>query len=261
MAKRALKTKTLVDLVRHLAPCEDAMKWLSRNRNLSPQEAWDKCKDPVDADALAGRECFGALDLSTKIDITAFVLVFPPNDADPKWRILPRFFIPSEGAERRERRDRVPYVTWARQKHIDTTDGNVVDYDVVKAAVAEACVKYQVREIAYDPWSATQIALQLQSEGATMVEFGQGFRSMSEPTKELEKLVLAGAVAHGGHPVLRWMANNTSVETDPAGNLKPSKKKSTDRIDGIVATVMALGRAIVQESGTSVYQDRGILVL
>jgi phage terminase large subunit-like protein len=125
------------------------------------------------------------------------------------------------------------------------TDGNVVDYDVVKADILADCLKFgSVKEIAYDPWNATQIALQLQAEGATVIEFGQGFRSMSEPTKELEKLVQAGGLAHGGHPVLRWMAGNATVETDAAGNLKPSKKKSTERIDGVVGLVMGLGRAI-----------------
>jgi phage terminase large subunit-like protein len=225
-------------------------------------ESWDNNDDAIDETALAGRPCYSALDLSTKTDITANAHLFPPTEDDPKWRVLMRFWIPGENARIRERRDRVPYEAWAKQGFITLTDGNVIDYDIIKASILEDGRKFEVREIAYDPWNATQIALQLQAEGATAIEFGQGYRSMSEPTKELEKLVLAGAMAHGGNPVLRWMASNVSVEQDPAGNLKPSKKKSTERIDGIVALVMALGRAMVNPAeAASVYETRGLIAL
>jgi phage terminase large subunit-like protein len=222
-------------------------------------EDWDGCAGPVNETALAGRHCFGALDLSSKVDVTAWVLVFPPTDDDPLWRILPRFFIPADNARQRERRDRVPYETWGRQGLMTLTEGNVVDYDVVKAQIAADAKTFDLQEVAYDPWNATQIALQLQADGATVVEFGQGYRSMSEPTKELEKLVTSGRLAHAGNPVLRWMAGNAAVESDPAGNLKPSKKKSTERIDGVVALVMGLGRAIMKPDETSVYESRGVL--
>ncbi len=193
--------------------------------------------------------------------MTAWVLLFPPTDDDDKWRVLPRFWIPGDNARKREQRDRVPYVTWGRQGFINLTDGNVVDYDAVKEQIRKDSVAFELLEIAYDPWAATQIALQLQADGANVVEFGQGYRSMSEPTKELEKLITSGLLAHGGHPVLRWMASNASAEIDPAGNIKPSKKKSTDRIDGIVALTMALGRAIVSPDETSVYEGRGLIAL
>lgn len=229
------------------------VRWLS-------VESWDKCDGDADESALAGRPCFGAMDLSTKMDITAWALLFPPTDEDPKWRVLPRFFIPEDNARQRERRDRVPYTTWARQGFVTMTPGNVVDYAFIKHQIAEDAKRFDLREIAYDPWNATQIAIQLQEEGATVVEFGQGFRSMTEPTKELEKLIVAGELAHGGNPVLRWMAQNVAVELDPAGNIKPSKKKSTERIDGIVALVMALGRAmVVPAEEQSVYETRGIV--
>lgn len=209
-------------------------------------EAWSACGGPVDESALAGRKCYGAMDLSTKIDLSAFVLLFPPDDNDPLWRVLPRFWIPADNARERERRDRVPYETWVRQGFIQATPGNVIDYDFIKQQIKEDAVRFQVEEIAYDPWNATQIALQLQDDGATMVEFGQGFRSMSEPTKELEKLIAGKELAHGGHPVLKWMADNAAAEQDAAGNVKPSKRKSKDRIDGIVALVMSLGRALIR---------------
>ena len=110
---------------------------------------------------------------------------------------------------------------------------------------------FQVKEIAYDPWNATHIALRLQDEGAAMVEFRQGFRSMAAPTRELEKLIVSRKLAHGGNPVTRWMAANVAVAQDPAGNLKPAKDKSTERIDGIVAIIMAIGRAMVAPGGAA----------
>lgn len=219
-------------------------------------DAWDKCAGVVDEASLIGRQGFGALDLSTKLDITSFVMVFPPNEADKLWRVLARFWIPEEGAVQRERKDRVPYVTWAKQGLIEMTSGNVVDYEAIKAKVIDDGQRFNLQEIAYDPWNATQIALQLTDSGATMVEFGQGFKSMSEPAKELEKLVVSGMLAHGGNPVLRWMASNAAAEIDPAGNIKPSKKKSTERIDGIVSLTMAIGRAMLNRE--SVYDTGGL---
>lgn len=238
------------------------VRWLSL-------DSWDKSggadnDDPIvwmkqTAELLEGRRCFGGLDLSTTQDLTAWSLVFPPTSEDPLWYVLPQFWCPGDGASKRERRDRVPYETWARQKFISLTPGNTVDYDAVKARVILDGKRYEIAEIAYDSWNATQIALQLQDAGAKMVEFGQGFKSMSEPAKELERLVISGLIAHGMNPVLRWMASHVSIESDPAGNIKPSKKRSTERIDGIVASVMALGRAMHSDQNGSVYDGRGIL--
>lgn len=225
-------------------------------------EKWDLCNDAASEEALAGRPCYGAMDLSTKTDLTAWGMLFPPTEDDDQYRFLVRFFAPEDGARQRERRDRVPYLDWADKGFVHLTPGNVVDYDFIKQQVSEDAKRFDVREVAYDPWNATQIALQLQDSGATVVEFGQGFRSMSEPTKELEKLVLSGGIAHGGNPVLRWMASNVSIEADAAGNIKPSKKKSTDRIDGIVTLCMALGRAIATPGGgPSIYETRGLITL
>lgn len=216
---------------------EQVDRWLQ-------MESWDACAEAVDETGLVGRECYVGMDLSTKIDIAGYVLLFPPTDNDPLWRVLPRLWLPGESASKREERDRVPYPAWIGLGLISQTDGNVVNYDAIKAGILADGKKFEIREIAYDPWNATQIALQLQADGLPVVEFGQGFRSMSEPTKELEKLVISSLIAHGGHPVLRWMAGNVATEMDPAGNIKPSKRKSTERIDGIVMLIMALGRAL-----------------
>ena len=138
-----------------------------------------------------------------------------------------------------------PTILWTRQGFIEATPGNVVDYGAIEQRILADAALFQVREIAYDPWNATHIALRLQDEGATMIEFRQGFRSMAAPTRELEKLIVSRRLAHGGNPVTRWMAANVAVAQDPAGNLKPAKDKSTERIDGIVATIMAIGRTMV----------------
>ena len=138
--------------------------------------------------------------------------------------------------------------------------GNVVDYGAIEERIRADSALFQVREIAYDPWNATHIALRLQDEGATMIEFRQGFRSMSAPTRELEKLIVSRKLAHGGNPVTRWMAANVAVAQDPAGNLKPAKDKSTERIDGIVALIMAIGRAMLppEPELTSIYETQDL---
>ena len=226
-----------------------------------PMDLWDGCAREVNETALAGRTCFGALDLSSKLDISAWGLVFPPADSDPYWSVLVRLFIPEHSLEAREKKDRVPYRTWIRQGFLFTTTGDVVDYEAIKARVMEDHKRFDVREVAFDPWNANQIALQLQDLGAHPVEFGQGYKSMSEPAKEWERLVVQKRLAHGGHPVLRWMMGNTTIEKDPAGNIKPSKAKSTEKIDGIVAGIMGMGRAMVSDLGVSIYETQGIEAL
>ena len=142
------------------------------------------------------------------------------------------------------------------------TPGNVIDYDVIRRRINELGKMYNTVEIAIDPWNSTQLATQLQGDGFEIVTFGQGYKDMTAPSKELEKLVVSGKLHHGSNPVLRWMASNVAVEMDAAGNLKPSKKKSTERIDGIVAAIMALGRAMLQpEDSGSVYETRGFITL
>ncbi|MCP4249377.1 MAG: terminase large subunit [bacterium] len=223
-------------------------------------EAWDACgQERVEEAELEGCDCYAGLDLSSTTDLSALVLLFRQDDGAVA--VLPFFWIPGDNARKRERRDRVPYETWARQGLIEMTSGNVVDYDRIRAQIGELATRFRIREIAVDPWNATQLALQLQGDGFEVVTFGQGFKDMTAPTKEWEKLVISGKLRHGGQPVLRWMASHVSVETDAAGNLKPSKKKSTDRIDGLVAGIMALGRAMQQREDRSVYETRGMLVV
>ena len=150
-----------------------------------------------------------------------------------------------------------------KQCFLKTTEGNVVHYGFIETFIEELGTKYNIREIAFDRWGAVQMTQNLEGLGFTVVPFGQGFKDMSPPTKELMKLTLEQKIAHGGHPVLRWMMDNIFIRTDPAGNIKADKEKSTEKIDGAVAAIMALDRAIRCGGGvgSSVYDDRGLLVL
>ena len=255
--RRARETPTYENTFKRLhlnMRTQQDVRWLSL-------EQWDAGgQDPIDEDDLLGRECHAGLDLSTTTDISAFVLIFPEPGGGIT--VLPKFWIPGDNAVKRERRDRVPYETWTRQGLIEMTAGNVIDYDVIRRRVNELDEMYRILEIAIDPWNATQLTTQLQGDGFEVVTFGQGYKDMTAPTKEWEKLVVSRKLHHGGNPVLRWMAGNVAVEMDAAGNVKPSKKKSTERIDGIVAGIMALGRAMLQPEDTgSVYDKRGLLVI
>lgn len=211
--------------------------WTEQDTRWLSMEAWDKCG--ADLPELAGSVCYAGLDLSTTTDISALVLAFHEGG---KVCLLPFFFVPEEGVRKRSDRDRVPYDQWIKAGHIIATPGAVIDYDFIRAKIHELAEQYQIKEIAIDRWNAAQLSTQLTGDGFEMVGFGQGFASMSSPTKELEKLILAGGLNHGNNPVLRWMASNVATEQDAAGNLKPSKKKSTERIDGIVGAIMAIGR-------------------
>ena len=188
--------------------------------------------------------CYGGLDLSATTDITAFVLVFPPLDEDDKYMVLSYFWIPEDTLELRVRRDHVPYDVWERQGFLQTTEGNVVHYGYIEKFIERLGERFNIREIAFDRWGAVQMVQNLENMSFTVVPFGQGFKDMSPPTKELMKLVLEQKIAHGGHPVLRWMMDNIFIRADPAGNIKADKEKSTEKIDGTVATIMGLDRAI-----------------
>jgi len=237
-------------------------QWVKQAVRWMPMDRWDKCAFAVNQEDLLGRVCYGGLDLSSSIDITAFVLVFPPEDEDDKYIVLPYFWLPEETLSLRVNRDHVPYDVWEKQGYLKTTEGNVVHYGFIEKFIESLGEKYNIREIAFDRWGAVQMVQNLEGMGFTVVPFGQGFKDMSPPTKELMKLTLEEKVAHGGHPVLRWMMDNIFIRTDPAGNIKPDKEKSTEKIDGAVATIMALDRAIrTSGTGNSVYDGRGLLIL
>lgn len=237
-------------------------QWVKQSVRWMPMDKWDKCAFAVSEDVLEGRVCYGGLDLSSTTDITAFVLVFPPFEEEDKYILLPYFWIPEETLDLRVRRDHVPYDIWERQGFIQTTEGNVVHYGYIEKFIERLGERFNIREIAFDRWGAVQMVQNLEGMGFTVVPFGQGFKDMSPPTKELMKLVLEQRIAHGGHPVLRWMMDNIYIKTDPAGNIKADKEKSTEKIDGAVAAIMGLDRAIRcgTDTSESVYDNRGLLV-
>jgi phage terminase large subunit-like protein len=235
-------------------------QWTSQAVRWLPIAKWDEGNAELDEDSLRGRPCYGGLDLASTTDIAALELVFPPIEAGEPYKAISRFWIPAENIRERVRRDRVPYDVWARPGGpVKATEGNVIHYDAILSEIDVLAQRFDLREIGFDRWGATMLIQKLQDAGMTVVPIGQGFSSLSPPTKELLNLVMDGRFQHGGNPVLRWMADNVMVEVDPAGNIKPSKRKSTEKIDGIVALVMAIDRATRQESTTSVYEQRGIL--
>lgn len=257
--KRAQETPSYQNTFKRLhlnIKTEQDVRWLSI-------EDWDACQSSAfDRDELREWPCFAGLDLASTADLCALVLYFPALHA-----VLPFFWLPAETADLRLQRARVPYPAWIRQGFITATEGNVADYDVIRRDIQTLATQFRIMELAYDRWGATQLITQLQGDGITtapdgLVPYGQGFASMSAPSKELERLILSKELRHDGNPVLRWNVSNVMIETDAAGNIKPSKRKSSEKIDGVVAMAMAIGRAIVaaQDQG-SIYDQRGLILL
>jgi len=237
-------------------------QWVKQQVRWMPMEKWDACGDTYSEDVLCGRTCYAGLDLSSTSDLTALVLVFPPTEQDKYYRILPFFWLPEDTLQLRVRRDHVMYDVWEKQGFLHATEGNVVHYGFIQEFIRQLGERYNIREIAYDRWNASMMVQALEDDGFTMVPFGQGFRDMSNPTKDLMRMVLDKSLRHNMHPVLRWNVDNVFVRTDPAGNIKIDKEKSTEKVDGAVALVMALDRALKnQSSHDSVYDERGLLIL
>lgn len=239
--------------------------WTRQLELWMPKEVWDPCGAPFPLAPLDGQICFGGLDLSSTQDLAAWTRVWPVLDPASglfHFFAATRFWLPRENIRKKQELDQVPYELWAEQGFIALTEGNLIDYDFIHAAIVADGERSQVQEIAVDRWNANQIITQLGGDGFTMVPFGQGFASMAGPTKQLMDTALKQTLHHGSNPVLNWQASNVAVETDAAGNWKPNKSASRKRIDGIVALIMALGRASVNlDAGNSVYDARGVITL
>ena len=234
--------------------------WVDAERTWILDDVWQKCIGTTAPADLKGCTCWGGLDLSNVSDITAYVLLFHEND---RFQLLPHFWIPEEKMLEKIRKENINYDKWAAEGYVTVTPGNVIDYDFVKADILRIVADYDLRTSAYDRWNSSQTIIDLQNEGMECNPFGQGYGSMSAPTKEFEKLVLTGKIEHFGNPVLRWMLASTLVKTDPAGNIKPDKEKSTQKIDGIVAAIMALGEWMTAQANdeSNPYENRGLLTL
>lgn len=247
---------------------EITFKWLRMNMWVSSTTSWIpdaifmKGNEPIDMRLLEGRACYAGLDLSSTGDITALVLIFPPSNLDEKYILVPYFWVPEETIPQRVKANSVPYDIWEKQGHLLATEGNVIHYDFIEKFICDLAEKYHILEIAVDRWNATHMIQNLEDAGFTMVPFGQGFASMSTPTKEFYRLLMEGQIVHAGHPVLRWMAGNVVIETDASENIKVTKAKSKEKIDGIVASIMALDRCLRNqgEPQGSVYDEKGLLV-
>jgi phage terminase large subunit-like protein len=222
--------------------------------------AWDASAGIVDEDALAGRTCYGGLDLATTTDVAALAWDFP--DADGGHEAIWRFFVPSDNLVHLDRRTNGQASVWAKAGWLTVTEGNVIDYAAIHQQIDRDARRFDVRRLAFDRWGSAVFVQDLADNGVEVAAMGQGFASMSPPTKELERLVLDGKYRHGGNPVMRWMVDNVVVRTDPAGNLKPDKQRSTEKIDGVVAGIMALDAATRAEPvKRSAYEDRGMEVV
>jgi phage terminase large subunit-like protein len=235
--------------------------WTAESSRWLDLEAWDECTADFTEEDLKGQPCWVGLDLAATTDVTAMVAVFE-NEDGTGYRVVPRFFLPDADLLERERRDRMPYRRWAEEGWLTLTPGNVLDYNAVRMALLDFADRFDVREVAYDRWGATALISQLMEDGLTqVVPTGQGFATLSAPSKEVERCVLGHLLEHQGSPVLRAHLDAVTVSTDAAGNIKPDKKKSTGRIDGVVALVMAVHAASLSNgaaSTRSVYEERGL---
>ena len=243
--------------------CKKLNIWTNQQEKFFSMEHWKKCSKSIDINTLSGQPCWMAVDLSTKIDLTALAHAFKLKNDDVFLDVM--FFCPKETAQARSRDDRVPYLKWAEQGWLQLTEGNVVDYAFIKYEIEKSWGKYDVKKMGFDQWNFEALRQQLITDGmdeSRIVEFKQTLSHMSEPLKELEKIVIGGNLVFNNNPVLTWCAENTAIYRDPNDNIRPVKNKSTERIDGIVASVMAIGLMTTQaEQKTSVYETRGILEL
>lgn len=239
-------------------------QWTSQDVRWLSLAQWD-ASDPgelawQDVEArMVGRRCVGGLDLSSTTDLTALVWLFESDGSNGPLTVLPRIWVPSSRIEDRQKRDRGPFEEWARTGAVVATPGDVVDYGLIQAQIQADAAQFRPAALGVDRWNSTGMVVRLRELGLPVQFFGQGFASMTHPVRELERLVLSRRLAHGKHPVLRWAIHNLAIATDPAGNQKPARNKSTDRIDPAVALLMALGMLHTEEEPSSVYEKRGII--
>lgn len=266
---------TLAYLRREAALCVDNLRqeayfrcfhlnqWIDAHVRWLNVKKWDACTDDAKGwkaypERLRNRRCWGAADISSTKDVTALVWLFEPTDDDPKWRILPRFWVPEDTMAERVKNDRVDYDKWVVAGAMETTPGDAVDQNYVLRAILEGLEMFDVVAVGYDPWNATKLVGDLQAEGVDvelLVKMRQGVQTLGEPSKHFERLVYAGQLDHGGHPVLRWMAGNAVVRFDENLNFMPAKKRSAEKIDGIVAGVMAVGLALCAANDNDGFDD------
>ena len=234
--------------------------WVDAADTWIVDEKWMETSEGEDDSYLQHEMCWGGLDLSNVADITALVLVF---DINGRTCLKPYFWIPEDSLKEKIEKQNVFFAEWVAKGYVKVTPGNVTDYDFIRADIDVIAQQYNIQSIAYDRWNASQMVITMQNDGFEMSPFGQGYGSMSSPTKELEMLVLTHKLEHFGNPVLRWMMSSVAIMRDPAGNIKPDKRKSSQKIDGVVASIMGLGEMMtaMSDSNKNPYNSRGLLDL
>jgi phage terminase large subunit-like protein len=235
-------------------------QWVNQESIWIPNHEWKACGEPFDAASLVGEECYAGLDLSTNLDVTAFVKVFGKDD---NVLVLADFWLPEEDLVERCRRDMVPYDVWAKQGLVHLTPGSVIDYDYIESVIKEQSEIYQISELAYDRWNASAIVTHLMDHGLTMVPIAQSFPALSTPTKELERRIMNRTIRHNNNPVLAWMMDCCSLKQDTKDNVmpvKPDRRKSSKRIDGVLALIMALDR-LTRHQPATIYESQDLKVI
>jgi len=230
--------------------------WLSAKGGWLNLEQWKKCGGEVNLELLKTVPAYAGLDLASVSDITAWVIIWLYDDIVSA---LCKFYLPEDTIEPRTKKANLPYMAWVQQGYLTQTPGNVTDYNHIKKDIKADLDLFNIKEIGYDPWNATQTVNDLVDDGAPMVEMRQGAKTFHPPMQELERLLKSEKLCHGNNPVLSWMASNIVARRDVNNNMAPDKKNSMEKIDGIVALLMALGRLILQEDTTSIYESRGVL--
>jgi len=236
-------------------------QWVAQTERWLSVEAWDACGVEVAPTSLVGRPCYGGLDLASHRDIAAFILWFPPTEHEPA-HLLPRFWVPEDSARtRQEENNLVMYQTWGEQGHITLTPGNTIDYAMIQAQILKDHMQYDMRKVAADKWSLEYLRQQVEALGGPdFIPFNMTIHEMSVPAKRFEELIASGGMQHDKNPVMRWMVGNVSIYIDCNENIRPDKKHSTEKIDGISAVVIAIAQAMLSEGG-SVYDTRGLIVI
>jgi phage terminase large subunit-like protein len=233
-------------------------QWVGSEHTWIPDDVWMQCAQEISIDDFAGYECWGGLDLGSTSDVTVIVFLFHKAG---KLYLFPFFWVPESCVDERIQRGDYNYDLWIREGHMKKTPGNVTDYNYIQDDIIEICKKYQVNIIGFDPWNSSQVVISLTEAEINMDRYDQGIKNMNRPTKELERLVMSQGIIHNGNPMLRWMLSNVIIYRDNNDNLKVNKGKSGDKVDGVVATIMALGEFLTDHTDPSVYEDREMIVL
>lgn len=216
---------------------EQAQRWID-------VAAWNNtARRPVNVDDLIGRPCFAGVDLTSTTDIGAYLLLFPPLGDGDDWQVLPKFYVPEEHPEGRTKQERERFDAWHRAGLLTYTEGNVVDYEVIRRDINEDAERFDIQEVAYDPWNAMGLIPGLIADGAECVAVRQTYSGLSSACKRFEEIVISQSIRDGGNPIMRWMVGNVSVKEDADGNIRPVRDKSPNKIDGVVALLTALARA------------------